>query len=134
MRNKTSFIPVIPLLVLVIAGQGCTPMSAKFQRAQTHQEKGQYEQPEQIYKQIIRDHPGTEDAFQAQKNLAILYVAWDKQPQAQATLQEFFSEYEAITTAVTHVADACRKLEKHEKACEIYHYVVDNWPKDKHAM
>lgn len=49
-------------------------------------------------------------------------------------MQEFFSEHKAIATAVTHVADAYRKLEKHEKACEIYHYVVDNWPKDEHAM
>ena len=108
-----------------------------YKQAQTYEKLEQYKQAEQIYKQIIRVHPGTEDAFQAQKNLAILYVSWDKQPQAQAAFQELignFPEHKDIATAVTHVADAYRKLEKHEKACEIYRYVVDNWPKDEHAM
>jgi len=137
MRKKTSFIPVIPILVFMIAGQCFADVSAKFKQAQTHQEQGQHEYAEQIYKQIVRDHPVTDDALQAQKNLAILYVDWDKQPQAQAALQELignFSKHKDLPTAVTYVADAYRKLERHEKACEIYQYVVDKWPEDEHAM
>jgi TolA-binding protein len=125
------------LVVLATICHCFADVSDKFKQAQTHQEQRQYAQAEQIYKQTVKANPGTEDAFQAQKNLAILYVEWDKQPQAQAALQELignFSGHKDIAAAVTYVADAFRKMERHEKACEIYRYVVDNWPKDEHAM
>jgi len=112
---------------LAIAYQCFADVSDKFKQAQKHQQQRQYEQFEQIYKQIVKAHPGTEDSFQAQKNLAILYVEWDKQTQAQAALQELignFSGHKDIATAVTYVADVYRKLERHEKACELYQYVI----------
>lgn len=125
------------LLLLELGGGASEDASAQLEQAETYQRQGQYEQAEEIYQQIVTDHPGSDYAFQAQKNLTILYVAWDKQPEAEAALQELigsFSEHETIATAVTHVADAYRKLEKHQKACEIYGYVVGNWPGDEHGM
>lgn len=132
MCKKTTFISLITLLFFVLTGPCFADVSTLLNQAETYKKNGQYEQAEAIYKKIVTDY-----AFKAQKNLAILYIAWDKQPQAQAALQELisnFSEHEAIATAVTHVADAYRKLERHEKACELYHYVVNNWPGDRIAL
>ena len=121
MRKKTSFIPIGTFIVLAIVYQCFADVSDKFKQAQTHQEQRQYAQAEQIYKQIVKAYPSNEDAFQAQKSLAILYVEWDKQTQAHAALQELigsFSGHKDIAKAVTYVADAYRKMERHEKACE----------------
>lgn len=125
------------LLLLQLTGESSQDAPAQLEQAETYQRQGQYEQAEEIYQQIVTDYPGTEYAFQAQKNITILYVAWDKQPQAEAALQKLvadFSEHKGIATAVTQVADTYRKLEKHLKACEIYQYVVDSWPEDEHGM
>jgi tetratricopeptide (TPR) repeat protein len=125
------------LLFLGLPGEDLSDASTQLEQAETCMKEGQYQQAEEIYQQIITDYPGTDYEFQAQKNLVILYVTWDKQPRAEAALQELidnFYEYEGIATVVTHIANTYRKLEQHQGACEIYHYVVDNWPGDEHGM
>jgi TolA-binding protein len=110
---------------------------AQLEQAETLLEKGQYEQAEAIYKQIVTAYPGTDYAFQALEELTILYVDWYKQPEAEAALHQLigdFSQHRRIAGALTHIADAYRRLEKHERACDLYRYVVDNWSKDDHAL
>ncbi|NIT58704.1 MAG: tetratricopeptide repeat protein [Aliifodinibius sp.] len=125
------------ILCLEMTGKAWAGPVEQLEQAEAYQEQGQYTQAEQIYQQILTDYPGTDHAFQAQKNLTILYVTWDKQSNAEAALQQLltdFSEHEAIAIAVTHVADTYRNLQKHQNACEIYNYVVNNWPDDEHGM
>lgn len=110
---------------------------AQLREGETLAKNGQYEQAEAIYKQVLTDHAGTDQAFQAQDKLACLYVAWGREPEAQAALEQLlanFSEHEGIAAAVTHVADAYRESEKYENACEIYEYVIANSPQDEHAL
>ncbi|MBW8042151.1 MAG: tetratricopeptide repeat protein [Planctomycetes bacterium] len=132
---------LLPILsCILLSGMMDTALAGsadQLKQAETYQEQGQYGQAEGIYQQILTDDPGTDHAFRAQKNLAMLYVTWDRQTEAEAALQKLladFSEHEVIATAVTNVADTCRKWEKHQKACEIYQYVVSNWPADEHGM
>ena len=134
---KRIFIPLAILLVFVAVSRCLADVLAQFEQAQTYEEQRQYGQAEQIYQQIVTDHPGTDDALKAQKNLAILYVGWDRQPEAETALLELlgnFSQHEAIATVVTHVADTYRKFAKHASAGELYKYVIANWPQDEHAM
>jgi tetratricopeptide (TPR) repeat protein len=49
-------------------------------------------------------------------------------------LRTAFSNDERAAIAGCLIADEYRRLEKHEKACELYQYVVDNWPNAEHAM
>jgi len=88
---------------------------AKFEQARTHEKQGQYEQAEQIYLQIVKDLPGSDDALTAQKNLTILYIGWDKQSQADIALEQLingFSGHDAIAEALWHIAMKFNNAEK----------------------
>ena len=139
MSTKTLLITSVlfGFLLSVAAGLCLADASAQLKQADGYKRAKQYEQAEAIYQQIVTDFPDSNDAFHAQKNLTILYVEWDRQPQAGATLQKLladFPEHEAIAIAVTHVADTYHKLGKHVKAGEIYNYVVNSWPETEHGM
>ncbi len=137
-RKLFTLLPILfCILFFEMTGKAFAGPADQLEQAETYQKEGQYAQAKRIYQQIVTDYPDTNDAFHAQKNLTILYVAWDKQPQAEEALQKLradFSGHEAIATAITYVADTYRKSEKHQKACEIYQNVVDNWPQDEHGM
>ena len=111
--------------------------SAQFELAKTYGKQGNYEQAEQVYKAIITDYPGTDDAFQAQKKLPILYITWHKGLQAKAAFQELvtkFSENERIANAVYDLAVRCNRRRKYRWAIKFYQYVLDNWPAAEFAV
>ncbi|HDL00729.1 MAG TPA: tetratricopeptide repeat protein, partial [candidate division Zixibacteria bacterium] len=97
--------------------------SAQFELAKTYGKQGNYEQAEQVYKAIVTDYPGTDDAFQAQKKLPILYIIWHKGLQAEAAFQELvtkFSENERIANAVYDLAVRCNRRRKYRWAIKFY--------------
>jgi hypothetical protein len=55
-----------------LEGKAVGAASAQLEQAETYKQKYQYEQAEAIYRAIVTDSPGTDEAFQARKNLAIL--------------------------------------------------------------
>jgi tetratricopeptide (TPR) repeat protein len=129
---------VLFILVFFQMGQKCfADAAAQLEQAEKYQEGGDSEQAEAIYKQVVTTYPGTGEALEAQKGLTILYIAWDKQPEAEAAYQELlakFSDHEHLAKAVDHVADKYRQLGKYEKARELYQYIVDHWPEAGHAV
>ena len=76
MKKKTLLISSVLSVVLLFLAVGVffAGTSELLLQADTYREQGQYEQAEAIYLQIITGYPGTDYAFKAQKNLAILYV------------------------------------------------------------
>jgi outer membrane protein assembly factor BamD (BamD/ComL family) len=76
MSTKTLLISSIvsAVLLFLVAGVFFAGTTELLGQAGSYQEKGQYEQAEAIYQQIVTSYPGTDYAFEAQKNLAILYV------------------------------------------------------------
>jgi len=128
---------LLGLVILATTAQDLAHTSAQPQQADTLAKNAQFNHAEATYLQIVAESPGTDDAFEAQENLTCLYVTSGKEPQAQAALEQLlaqFSGHEGIAAAVTHVADAYRDSEKHERACELYEYVIANWPNDEHAL
>lgn len=111
----------------------------QLEQAETLLEKGQYEQAEAIYKQIIGAHPDRDDAFAAQKGLAILYVRWDKPAQAEAAfegLRANYSDHRDFSGAVCVIGDNYRWKGIDEKARQMYQIAVKGmsgseaiWPK-----
>ncbi|MHC4387745.1 MAG: tetratricopeptide repeat protein [Planctomycetota bacterium] len=129
------------LLVSFAVFQGVTECyanaAADLEHAVEYEQTGNCEQAAAIYQAIADDHPGTGDALEAQKRLTIVYIAWDKQAEADAAYQELlakYSEQEHLAKAVDHVADKYRQLAKYEKAREVYQYIVDHWPEAGHAV
>jgi len=68
---------IIPLTFMVslflLTGRAVGAASVQFEQAETYMQNKQYELAEAIYKDIAANLPGTDEALQARKNLAILY-------------------------------------------------------------
>jgi len=139
MKKKTLLISTVlsGVLLFLAVGVFFAGTSELLLQADTYREQGQYEQAEAIYLQIVTGYPGTDYAFKAQKNLAILYVLWDKQPEADAAfgqLVTYFSKHTGITEAIWQVAKEYQQRKKNDKALELHQYNVQKFTPDKHAM
>jgi tetratricopeptide (TPR) repeat protein len=139
MVKKFLFISValFGLVLSQISEEWFADISALFEQAQTYQQEGNYEQAEAIYQQIVTDYPDTGYAFLSQKNLAILYVLWDNQHEADAALGRLvtdFYENPGISQAVWQIAKEYEQKKKYDKALELHQYNVKQFTPDKHAM
>jgi tetratricopeptide (TPR) repeat protein len=135
MCKRTSFVAVLALLALVVAGPGCAPDA--FERAQRYKRAGEYTQAEQVYHRIAADQPGTDDALNAQKQLTLLYIAWGKEPEAQKAFEDLiaaFSTHKDIAAAIWCIAREFETAGNSKKALELHQYNVERFPKQKHAM
>ena len=110
MANKTLLITSVlfGFLLSAAAGQCLADAAAQFKQADDYKQNKQYEQAEAIYQQIVTDFPDSFDALEAQKQLTILYIKQDNQPQAEAAFQKllaYFYMHNEIAKAVNKVAD-----------------------------
>ena len=129
------FLLFLPLLLTTTA-VSANP-SAQLEQADSLFKKGQYEQAEAIYQQVIAEYAGTDDAFAAQKQLTFLYIAWNRYPQAETAYNQLlanFSGNKDISQAVHDIAYRYRCVNKREKANELDQYVVDTWPDSDYAL
>lgn len=135
------FFKLLPILLCILF-LGMTSKTfadpfAQLEQAKTYQKQRQYGQAERIYQQILTDHPGTDHAFEAQKMSIILYVAWNKQAQAETAFQQLidnFSGHSGIAQAVHDIAYQHRLLHKYKKANQLDQHVIDNWPESDYAL
>jgi tetratricopeptide (TPR) repeat protein len=140
MRERIFFISLALfclLLLFVSTGRVLADATSDLKQAEEFKNNSQYEQAEGIYKQIITNNPGTDNAFQSQKELALLYIAWYRQPQADAAYQQLlanFSGHKDIAQAVHDIAYQYRCVNNQLKANQIDQYVVENWPKSDYAV
>lgn len=112
--------------------------SAKLDQAEACMENIDYEQAETIYKTIVTDYPGTNDALAAQEGLVMLYIIWGKQPQAKTAFEKLiadFSSHPDIAKSVYDIAYCYGELHKnYEKARDLQQYVLENWPQSETAI
>jgi len=104
---------------------------AQFEQAETYEKDVNYKQAEEVYKKVTADYPGTNYALQARKKLTMLYISWDKPAETDAAFGELitdFSKHPLIPGTVYRIAEHATRLDKHERAKQLYQYVVDNWP------
>ncbi|MGB2808813.1 MAG: tetratricopeptide repeat protein [Sedimentisphaerales bacterium] len=149
MSTKTLLITSVLFGFLLSAAAGLcfASASAQLEQAESYYEAGDYPKAEQVYQDILKQHAGSDFAFQAQKKLTILYIAWGKKPQAEAAFQELanLSVSADITAAIKDMASYYRRLKKHEEPDKRFQYyqalsicrrqldVVDQ-PGDEYAM
>jgi len=111
-------------------------VSALLKQAEQLEDDDQYDQAEAIYKQILKDYPGTDDALEAQKLLTISHIHRGSRDEAELALQELlakFSENEHIAKTVDDIADEYRESKDYDKARQLYQHVVGNWPDADYA-
>lgn len=124
--------PLFTVTSLCFAG-----VPAQLEQAESLFKKGEYEQAEAIYQQIVTEYPETEDAFAAQKQVAFLYIACHGYPQAEAAYNQLLASFlghKDIAQAVHDIAYRYRCVNKHQKANELDQYVVATWPDSDHAV
>jgi len=130
--------PVLLVLMFSTMPRVCFADAAtQFKQAETYKKNKQYDQAEQIYQQILINFPDSNDALEAQKQLTLIYIATDRQAQAETAFGELtagFSQHKDIAEAILRVGRAYTKAKKFNKAEEAHQYNVGHFPADKYAM
>jgi len=139
MRKRIHFAVIILTVGVVfgLASRAPGSVSDRFSQARSYREDKQYDQAEQIYRQIIAQFPDSNDALEAHKQLTCLYIITDQQGEADAALAELtpaFSGHKDIAEAVHDIAYQYRNINRHEKANEVDQYVVGAWPETDFAV
>jgi len=141
MRRKIILASIISLgLVFFAMTAGVTPdedVAAQLEQAKNYYESRDYEKAEQSYQSILNEYSGTDYAFQAQKGLTMVYIAWDKLTQAESGYEKLladFSENEQITQAAYEIAETYRHNDKFDKSLQVYQDVLDKWPGAEQAI
>lgn len=113
-------------------------VSAQFKQADGHRAEKEYSQAEAIYKAIVQDYPGSDEAFTAQRKLIILYMAWDKQAKAEAAYEQLVSEFggreDLVRVLLWEIAGAFREAKEYESAKKVYECVLSRWPTHELAL
>ncbi len=91
---------VFGLLFFGTAGVCFADVSAQLKQAETHRNDGNYAEAKAIYQSILTNYPGTDFAFSAQENLAILYIFWDKPAQAASIFCDNALRFYKVSLAV----------------------------------
>ncbi len=123
------FLVLISAVLSQMAGDCFADAASDIQTAENYYNNGLYQQAEQICQSILGKHSGTDDAFEAQKKLAILYIAWGKGQQATAAvdaLKTDFSDNVHITEAVHDIGQQYRQFQQYNQAAQLYQYVIDS--------
>jgi len=137
MAGKVFLTSSIILLFAGITYPVFADVSAQFKEAEDNVKNTNYAEAEKIYRQIITDYPGTDYAYQAQKNLIMLYITTDNQPLADTAYQQLlanFSGHKDIAQAVHDIAYRYRCANKQDKANQIDQYVVETWSQSDCAV
>jgi len=139
MRAKITRIAqaICAILIIQLFCISCANISAQLEQAETLLKKNQYEQAEQIYRQIVADNPATDYAFQSQEKLTWLYIGWGKNAQAQTSLDKLLSDFSAhkdIAEALWRIAREFERRGNQTRAIQLHKYNVEHFPKDKYAM
>jgi len=107
-----------------------TPAQLKSQ-ARNLMKARNYEQAEAIYKDIVRDYPGTEYDFLARKNLVLIYIIKERYDQAQEVLDKLigdFSNNMELPEALYDIAKRYERSGKYEKAKSIFERIIRQCP------
>jgi len=107
---------------------------AQLERVETY--KWYPAQAEAIYQAIKKDHPGTDYALKAQKNLVISYLSAKRDDQAQQTLGRLigdFSGHSGLPEALYDIARIYERSRKYEKAKSIYQQIIQQYPSSSFA-
>jgi tetratricopeptide (TPR) repeat protein len=128
------------LLNLLLLSSCCICLAdteQQLQQAKGLYETGEYQQAEQVYQSILEQYGGTAYAFEAQKALAISYIASGKNMQAKAAVEALkvnFSDNVHIQEAAYGIAQQYLHFQKYKEAAQLYKYVVDKDPKGEYAI
>lgn len=142
--SKIPMLKVVGLFlpVLMMTRFGFADIPDELKKAEEHVNAGQYAQAEQIYQNIInKADPNKpeelESAFNARRKLPFIYLAIEKQPQAQVVVQQLLTnhaDHERLPHAVHEIVEQAKGLNKMLEAGWIYQNILTAQPKHPQAI
>ena len=113
MANKITVTGIALFLMVAIPGfyshaQAQSDAASLLAQANALMESKDYQQAEPLYRSIVVDWPGTDEAFTAQKSLAIIYIATVKYAAAQTEVDALiagFADHPQLPAALYEVAN-----------------------------
>jgi len=138
MRCRIPFIclTLCSLLVLGMSTRALADASAKLEQAELLMNTWQYEQAEAMYRQIVADYPDTDCALEAQKELVMLYLTWDKPTQGEAAFEELvagFPEHPLLPEVLYYIVEEYAWSGKHEEATSFCQQIIQQYPGGPYA-
>jgi len=126
------FAVVLAVIVFSLVGAAySTDTAALLEEAKAYEAESNYVQAEAIYWSIVADYPGTDEAFQAQKNLAVLFITTGNYPAAQAEVDALiadFTGHQGLPQVIYDLANSWWYAAKFEESQKLFKYIVDNMP------
>lgn len=98
---------------------------------------GKHEKACKVYSYVIANWPGADSVLWSQMGYAISELRLRNYASADAAVDKLhadFSKDQRISIAACLIADEYRRLNEHDKADQLYQYVLDNWPDAEHAL
>jgi len=133
---KKTFLTALVLLGLQfcqMTGVCFADASVQLEQADTYKDNGDYLQAEEIYRTIIKEYPGTEEALMSQRGLAILYILKKRSIDAQAAIDKLtadFADYPEQNTIARAFFDIARQYEwstKYKEANKLFQLIMDEY-------
>jgi len=128
---------LVCLTFFLIAAEYSTDTISPLEQAKAYETEGNYEQAEAIYRSIVTDWPGTDEAFQAQKNLALLFIVTRNYPAAQAEVDALITDFAGhldLAQTIYDIANSCWFAGNYHRARWLYKYIADNIPDSNWAI
>ena len=132
------FAVVLAVIMFSLVGAAySTDTAALLEEAKAYEAESNYVQAEVIYWSIVADYPGTDEAFQAQKNLAVLFITTGNYPAAQAEVDALiadFTGHQSLPQVIYDLSDSWWYAAKFEESQKLLKYIVDNVPDNNLAI
>jgi TolA-binding protein len=130
------------LLVLTAAQVAFADAAADLREAEGLYKAGQYAKTEQIYQDVLnKADPNKPDelelAFNARRKLPCVYLAMDRQPQAQLAVQQLLAKHpghERLPHSIHETIEQAKQLDKTLQARQVYQKILAAQPKHPQAV
>lgn len=142
--KKIPFVPLTGLFLAVLsAGHAAVAdVAGDLKQAEELYEAGQYAQAEQLYQTVItRADPNrpeeAEMAFNARRKLPVLYLATDRQSQAQAAVRQLLArhaDHERLPHAVREIVEQAKDADRALQAGQVYQSILAAQPEHPQAI
>jgi tetratricopeptide (TPR) repeat protein len=138
MANKVTVTGIVLFLTAVIPGfyshaQAQSDAASLLAQANALMESKDYQQAEPLYRSIVTNWPGTDEAFTAQKSLAIIYIATVKYAAAQTEVDALiagFANHPQFPAAVYSIADHYWYRYRYKQSKRLFRYAADSTQAD----
>lgn len=144
-RVASHFVTILFLVGVVSSaldftvGQVFGDVLADFEQAEIYLGENQFVQAQEIYENIVQQHPGTKHALMAQSGFVRLYILSGQLQEAEIALEQLlqnFQQHEDIAQAVLDAIEEYLLAEppQYQKVLELSEWVLANGPDRKDAI